>query len=103
MMNIRRHKSHLSLLLFGGSIFLVCFFWLLQIRGQTSTFDSNDEGWIVVSFRSLSLNDYTTVGFFTPDYSPNGGNPGGFIANSDHPGGGFTFASPAHFLGDRSG
>ena len=58
-----------------------------------STFDSGDEGWLVVS----------TLGYSgSPDWSPTGGNPGGYIYDTDMDGGWWGFLAPSKFLGDAS-
>jgi len=55
-----------------------------------STFDTGDEGWLVVS----------TEGYVgAPDWSPTGGNPGGVIYDTDMDGGGWGILAPAKFLG----
>ena len=86
---------------FATVVVLFCLLGGSHARAQTSTFDTNDEGWVILSLASLSSNDYRTIGFFTTGYSPNGGNPGGFIYSNSHPGD-FVFASPGTFIGDRS-
>lgn len=58
-----------------------------------STFDSGNEGWLVVS----------TEGYVGPaDWSPTGGNPGGYIYDTDMDDGGWGFLAPAKFLGNVS-
>ncbi len=58
-----------------------------------STFNTNDEGWLVVS----------TLGYVgSPTYSSTGGNPGGCIYATDPDTGAWGFAAPAKFLGDVS-
>jgi hypothetical protein len=58
-----------------------------------STFDSGDEGWLVVS----------TLGHSgSPDWSATGGNPGGYIYDTDMDGGWWGFLAPEKFLGDAS-
>jgi hypothetical protein len=55
-----------------------------------STFDTGDEGWLVVS----------TEGYVgSPDWSPTEGNPGGVIYDTDMDGGGWGFLAPSKFLG----
>ena len=69
-----------------------------------STFDTDDEGWTIVSFYDLSVDDYSVVGSYTPDWVASGGNPGGYIAVSVDPDvGQFTFAAPGVFLGNQVG
>jgi hypothetical protein len=75
---------------------------LCAAQAQTSTFDTNDEGWSVVSFSNLTTDNFGIVGSYTAIYNSTGGNPGGFISNNDPDGGDATFAAPASFLGDRS-
>jgi len=58
-----------------------------------STFDSGDEGWLVVSTEGYSG---------SPDWSPTGGNPGGYISETDMDGGGWGFLAPSKFQGDAS-
>ncbi len=59
----------------------------------SSTFDSDDEGWVCVS----------TLGNWWPViYSPTGGNPAGHIYGSDQDAGAFGFGAPAKFVGDKS-
>ena len=58
-----------------------------------STFDTGDEGWLVVS----------TLGHSgSPDWSATGGNPGGYIYDTDMDGGWWGFLAPSKFLGDAS-
>ena len=59
----------------------------------SSTFDTNDEGWTVV----------TTLGYTGPvNYESSGGNPGGYIWAADPDTGAWGFRAPAKFLGDVS-
>lgn len=59
----------------------------------SSTFDSGDDGWRLVS----------TLGYNGPvSWLSTGGNPGGFIYGQDPDTGAFGFAAPAKFLGDKS-
>ena len=59
----------------------------------SSTFQTGDEGWKVVS----------TLGYEgTPVWSATGGHPGGFIWAQDPDTGAFGFTAPAPFLGDVS-
>ena len=67
-----------------------------------STFDSNSEGWSVVSFVNLTTNDFTVLSTTNPIFNPSGGNPGGFISTTDPDNGDFTFSAPASFLGKDS-
>ena len=58
-----------------------------------SGFSSGDEGWKVVS----------TEGYYgAPDWSSTGGNPGGYIYDTDMDNGGWGFLAPQKFLGDVS-
>ena len=58
-----------------------------------STFDAGDEGWLVVS----------TLGHSgSPHWSPTGGNPGGYIYDTDMDDGWWGFLAPSKFLGDVS-
>ena len=75
---------------------------LYTAQAQTSTFDTNDEGWSIVSFTNLSTDSFGIVGTYAAIYNSTGGNPGGFISNNDPDGGDATFSAPASFLGDRS-
>ena len=70
--------------------------------GIQSTFNSNDEGWQIVSFGDLSTNDYSVMGVYTPTYNSTGGDPGGYISTTDPDNGDFTFGAPSFFLGDQS-
>ena len=59
----------------------------------SSTFDTDDEDWRLVS----------TLGYDGPvDYSATGGNPGGFIYGQDPDTGAFGFGAPSDFLGPIS-
>src|SRR5438552_3647113 len=60
----------------------------------SSTFDIDDEGWIVGEF-------YALTGSVTPTYVPTGGNPGGFIRTTDMLVWS-AFHAPAKFLGNMS-
>lgn len=75
---------------------------LTAARAQTSTFTSNDEGWTLVSYSDLSLDNFNVVGTYPVNYSSTGGNPGGFAGAGDPDGGDTTFSAPATFLGNRS-
>jgi hypothetical protein len=68
----------------------------------TSTFDTNGEGWSVVSFSDYSLNTFAVEGTYAPTYVATGGNPGGYILGTDPDDGDFTFSAPAKFLGNQS-
>jgi hypothetical protein len=58
-----------------------------------SSFDTGDEGWLVVS----------TEGYVgSPDWSPTGGNAGGYIYDTDMDNGGWGFLAPSKFQGDVS-
>ncbi len=71
--------------------------------GVISTFNTNNEGWTIVSFGDLSVNNYSIMSTNTPTYFSTGGNPGGYIASlTDPDSGDFTFAAPAAFLGNQS-
>ena len=61
-----------------------------------STFDSNDEGWIVQDLLAECATGFT----FTPDYYSTGGNPGGYISEDDPTTNSFFFSAPAKFLGN---
>jgi len=59
----------------------------------SSTFDTGDEGWRLVS----------TLGYDGPVvWTDTGGNPGGFIYGQDPDTGAFGFGAPSKFLGDVS-
>ena len=90
----RSYRILLSVLLLGVG--------LPAARAQTSTFSSNDEGWTLVSFGDLSLNNFAIAGNYAATYSATGGNPGGFIGTGDPDGGDTTFSAPAFFLGNRT-
>lgn len=66
-----------------------------------STFDANDEGWTILSFTNLSTDNFGIAGTYTAGYSATGGNPGGYIFNTDPDGGDATFSAPAAFLGNK--
>jgi len=57
-----------------------------------SMFDSGTEGWMVVSTG-------TPPHFAPPHWSATGGNPGGYIYDTDMDNGGWGFLAPAEFLG----
>lgn len=71
------------------------------LKAQVSLFTAGDEGWRVVSFGNWSINDYSIVASYTPTFSATGGNPGGYISQSDPDGGDFTFSAPASYLGNQ--
>lgn len=59
----------------------------------SSTFDFDDEGWVVSG-------DATSA---TPDYNATGGNPGGFLSADDNVAGGVWYwDAPVKFLGNQS-
>jgi hypothetical protein len=85
---------------------LVC--WAIVIPRSASadvvsSFDSGSEGWTVVSFTDLQLDNYTVVGAYDVSFNASGGNPGGFISRMDPDNGDLTFSAPAKFLGNDSG
>lgn len=68
-------------------------FNLLSAQNIVSTFDSDDEGWLVVGDATSS----------TPQYNAEGGNDGGYISADDTAAGGvWVWSAPQKFLGDRS-
>lgn len=65
----------------------------LPANAAVSTFDSDDEGWLITG-------DSTGV---EPTYEPSGGNPGSYISADDAVQGGvWYFSAPSKFLGDQS-
>ena len=68
----------------------------------TSTFDANGEGWSVVSFSDFTLSTFGVLNTYTPAYHATGGNPGGYIFQTDPDDGDFTFSAPGKFLGNQS-
>ncbi|SMC36900.1 laminin B domain-containing protein [Moheibacter sediminis] len=76
--------------------FIVLFvinFNLLSAQNIVSTFDSDDEGWLVAGDATSSM----------PQYNAEGGNPSGYISADDTAAGGvWVWSAPAKFLGDRS-
>lgn len=65
----------------------------------TSTFDTDDEGWLVQDIDQVT---FAPVATYPVIWSSTGGNPGGHIAGSDPSAFAFMFAAPAKFLGDQS-
>lgn len=63
----------------------------------SSTFDSDDEGWIIYDIATTAWETNPT---YTPDYISSGGNPGGYISEDDPSTNSFFFSAPATFLGD---
>ncbi|UCG15751.1 MAG: PEP-CTERM sorting domain-containing protein [Phycisphaerales bacterium] len=61
----------------------------------SSTFDTDDEGWMVVS-------DGDPPHYAPPHWSDVGGPSGGFIYDTDMDGGSWGFQAPQEFLGDVS-
>lgn len=79
------------------SISLIVLFFinfnLLSAQNIVSTFDVDDEGWLVVGDATSS----------TPQYNAEGGNDGGYISADDTAAGGvWVWSAPGKFLGDRS-
>jgi hypothetical protein len=73
-----------------------------RLRAQVSPFTTGIQGWSVVSFGYLQLDDYSVVGTYTPTFVAAGGNPGGYIEQTSDPDGGdFTFSAPAAYLGNH--
>jgi hypothetical protein len=64
-----------------------------------STFDNSAEGWLV---KDLDPSFSTIVGTYTPTFQTSGGNPGGFISQTDPGPNAWFFSAPAKFLGDQS-
>jgi hypothetical protein len=64
-----------------------------------STFDNSAEGWLV---KDLDPSFSTIVGTYTPTFQTIGGNPGGFISQTDPGPNAWFFSAPAKFLGDQS-
>lgn len=62
----------------------------------SSTFDNGTDGWVIDDFIS------GTSVIYTPTYFSTGGNPGGYIQDTDRTTGGWVFKAPAKFLGDMS-
>lgn len=65
----------------------------LSAQNIISTFDTDDEGWLVAGDATSS----------TPQYNVEGGNNGGYISADDTAAGGVWFwSAPENFLGERS-
>ena len=64
----------------------------VKAAGPTSTFDVDDEGWLIVN------NGPET----TPEYDSTGGNPGGYISSEDSVQGAAFWLAPSKFLGDMA-
>mgnify|MGYP003433600895 CR=1 FL=1 len=62
----------------------------------SSTFDNGTDGWVIEDFTSA------TSLIYTPTYFSTGGNPGGYIQDTDRTTGGWVFKAPTKFLGDMS-
>ncbi|WP_427551652.1 laminin B domain-containing protein [Methylomonas sp. MS20] len=67
-----------------------------------SNFETDSEGWEVVSFTDFSRNDYTEKGRYAVNHILGGGHPGNYIAATDPDNGDFTFSAPAAFLGNQA-
>jgi hypothetical protein len=68
-------------------------------RARTSTFDTDADGWTISSINS----PWTGAGAsYPPDWVATGGNPGGYIRESDPDGNYWFFKAPSKFLGDQS-
>lgn len=68
----------------------------------TSSFDSGNEGWSVVTF-DLGRGNYKPINTFAVTNNSSGGNPGGYISIGDPDGNYSTFSAPTKFLGDKAG
>ncbi|MBU6399877.1 MAG: hypothetical protein KGS61_06125 [Verrucomicrobia bacterium] len=68
----------------------------------TSAFTQDDEFWTVVTLADVG--PYTNVlgGPFTPVYHDTGGNPGGYLSQSDPDGNTWYWEAPQKHLGDQS-
>lgn len=74
-------------------VLLLINFNLLSAQNIISTFDVEDEGWLVAGDATSS----------TPQYHSEGGNSGGYISADDTAAGGvWVWQAPAKFLGDKS-
>lgn len=70
---------------------------------QISSFDTNDEGWIIDSFTNPAGNDFSILSTSAVVYNAAGGNSGGYISKTDPDSGDFYFIAPSAFLGNKSG
>jgi choice-of-anchor C domain-containing protein len=75
----------------------------LSVNPVLHTFDTDAQGWRVVSFSNASTGNYSLVGNYAPSHLATGGNPGGYIRSGDPDSGGFTFGAPADFVSGLTG
>jgi Laminin B (Domain IV)/PEP-CTERM motif len=69
----------------------------------SSTFDTTSEGWLVKDLPFPSAGAPPTVlGTFVPTFNSAGGNPGGFLSQSDPSANVWYWYAPATFLGNKS-
>jgi len=77
--------------------------WSARADDVISNFNTNSDGWLVVTFTDLSANNYNIFATYGVTYNPTGGNPGGYVSSIDPDGSSdFTFSAPAKFLGNIS-
>ena len=65
----------------------------------TSTFDSGNQGWTQHETRQVTLELVTVL---PVNYSANGGNPGGYIWDTDPSAQGWGFGAPGAYLGNKT-
>lgn len=82
-----------------GIILLVCSLGYADI---SSTFDANIDGWAVVDMLDSGGPYDPPIGYYTPSWVSAGGNPGGYLSESDPSSYAFAFSAPSKFLGDKS-
>lgn len=83
-------------------IFLLTLFVNNAKADVSSTFDTGDDGWRIVSFNNLTSGDYAIAGTYNATFNASGGSPGGYISATDPDGGDFTFSAPSRFLGNQA-
>jgi hypothetical protein len=91
--------------LFALSLGICCFTlnFTCAWGGIVSDFSTGDEGWKVVSFQNLTIDDFGIKATYIPIFNTTGGNPGGYISTVDQDNGDLTFSAPGKFLGNVSG
>ena len=83
--------------------FIACMTTAYVIPTAASTFNIDTEGWSVVDLPTPVIPSPPTVlGTYSVDFISSGGNPGGYISETDPSGNWFMFSAPSTFLGDKS-
>ncbi len=67
-----------------------------------STFDTGTQGWGVISFANVTVNNFSIIGTYSPTFVSVAGNPGGYIFTGDPDSGDYAFSAPSEYLGNQS-